>query len=329
MKLSVIIPFYNSEAYLRNCLESVFLQQLDEKDFEVLLINDGSTDKSVTCVADLIDTHANVCLIEQDNQGLSVSRNVGVDRAKGEYILYLDSDDRLLPNALHLLVQQADKLKPDMVIGNYVKVDDAEFDSFTAELTDGATRDSAQADSIVKQWSGEEAFAHFFNPRECYVWRMLFKRSFLDKHSIRFVPHLYFEDIIYTVKCYLKCETCVTVNQLFYAYRTRQGSICSTMNMRKVYDINTSIQHLWQMREEAPAERLLPLQEAIFVTFSVNVWYMTHDKSLIPHTSDFIRDIRAKVPRLEFHNSKMQRLVSFLFRYFPQLFLYLKTHIIP
>ena len=99
-KLSIIIPVYNVEKYIRPCMESIFRQGLDEDDYEVIIVNDGTPDKSMEVIEDIIAAHANITVINQKNLSLSVARNNGIAAAKGEYILMPDSDDFLIENSL-------------------------------------------------------------------------------------------------------------------------------------------------------------------------------------------------------------------------------------
>ena len=105
MKLSIIVPVYNVEKYIRLCMESIFKQGLDENDYEVIIVNDGTPDKSMEMITDIIVAHQNIHVINQENQGLSVARNNGIAAAKGEYIQFLDSDDLLIDNSLPYLIR--------------------------------------------------------------------------------------------------------------------------------------------------------------------------------------------------------------------------------
>ena len=96
MDLSFIIPVYNVEKYIRTCIESIYQQDLDENSFEVIIVNDGTKDRSMEMIADLIEQHSNIIVINQENQGLSVARNNGIIKAMGEYIAMIDSDDLIL-----------------------------------------------------------------------------------------------------------------------------------------------------------------------------------------------------------------------------------------
>ena len=124
MKLSIIVPVYNVEKYIRLCMESIFKQGLDENDYEVIIVNDGTPDKSMEMITDIIVAHQNIHVINQENQGLSVARNNGIAAAKGEYIQFLDSDDLLIDNSLPYLLDKATSLKADLVVADFISMDD-------------------------------------------------------------------------------------------------------------------------------------------------------------------------------------------------------------
>lgn len=107
LKLSIIVPVYKVEKYIRSCIESIFMQGLDDEEFEIIIINDGTPDNSMGVIEDIINQHKNIKVINQENQGLSVARNKGIVAARGEYILMSDSDDLLIYNSLKPLLEKA------------------------------------------------------------------------------------------------------------------------------------------------------------------------------------------------------------------------------
>lgn len=119
MQLSIVVPVYNVEQYIRSCIESIYRQELDENDFEVILVNDGTQDNSFVIIEDIISNHTNITVIEQRNQGLSVARNTGLQHAKGEYVLFVDSDDLLIESTLKPLLDGACNSSVDMAMGNF------------------------------------------------------------------------------------------------------------------------------------------------------------------------------------------------------------------
>ena len=105
MLLSIIVPIYNQEKYLSRCLDSIYNQGLREENFELLLINDGSTDNSLAIMQSYADQHSNVRIISKDNEELSATRNRGIKEAIGDYIYMPDSDDYLIANGLSYVIK--------------------------------------------------------------------------------------------------------------------------------------------------------------------------------------------------------------------------------
>ena len=128
VKLSIIIPVYNVESYIHPCFESLFKQGLDDIDFEVIIVNDGTPDHSMEKIVDIIIQHQNIIVINQENQGLSVARNNGIAIARGEYILMLDSDDLLIENSLKPLLDKALETKVDLVVADYIAMTNQEIE---------------------------------------------------------------------------------------------------------------------------------------------------------------------------------------------------------
>jgi len=118
MDLSIIVPVYNVEQYIRTCIESIYKQGLDEDRFEVLIVNDGTKDRSMEVIQDIIAQHKNIVVINQENQGLSMARNNGMAKAKGQYILLTDSDDMLIDGSLKPLLDMALETEADLVVAD-------------------------------------------------------------------------------------------------------------------------------------------------------------------------------------------------------------------
>lgn len=115
VKFSIIVPVYNVEKYLNNCIESLLNQKFDN--FEIILVNDGSTDKSGLMCDNYASTNKNISVIHKDNGGLSDARNIGIANAKGEYIIFVDSDDFIEPESLKKFNELIEKKgKPDVII---------------------------------------------------------------------------------------------------------------------------------------------------------------------------------------------------------------------
>lgn len=313
MDLSVIIPVYNVEKYIRSCLESVFEQHLD-KNFEVILVNDGTKDSSFCVIDDIIKAHSNIIVLEQENQGLSAARNTGMTKASGEYILFLDSDDLLVNGSLSLLLQKALDSSADMIVADFFKLTDEQIQNYHSEIA-----------SSIKSFNknGWDYFVNDFNPQECYVWRTLYRRLFLEENHLRFIPGIYFEDIPFTTECYLKAEKCIRYPLLFYIYRQRANSIVSSVNMKKVTDFNIVLERLQAIKQEysLPIHVEQKLSDTMFSAFSSAIWYLSHDKSLLAKRKEYVRDLQKKDVSIKFTHGMKQCVISLLYRLMPNTYI--------
>jgi glycosyltransferase involved in cell wall biosynthesis len=131
MDLSIIVPVYKVEKYIHTCIESIYKQGLDEDSFELIIVNDGTPDNSMEMIQDIIAQHKNITIINQENQGISMARNNGIAIAKGQYILMPDSDDLLIENSVKPLLEKALETKADMVVADFVEMNDEEILSFS------------------------------------------------------------------------------------------------------------------------------------------------------------------------------------------------------
>lgn len=214
MKLSIIIPAYNAEAYLPQCLDSILAQE--HQGCEVIVVDDGSTDGT----AALLDCYHDVKVIHQENRGMSTARNRGLDEARGEYILFVDSDDLLTDGALTTLA--AKLTGEDIIAFNAKKLHDA-----TGEQTYHPTiREHETTDG----WSYYNR--HRLEPTDIHfvcIWQRAYRRKFLMDNHLRFADGLRrAEDDLFTTQAMLHAKSVKATADCLYIYRVRQGSITRT-----------------------------------------------------------------------------------------------------
>lgn len=314
--LSVIIPVYNAEKYIKSCLKSVFAQGLEDDDFEVILVNDGTQDDSFGVIDEMIQLHNNILVINQVNQGVSIARNVGFAKATGEYVYFVDPDDVLIDNCLSVLVSNLKGTNVDILMADYMRFNDGE------NIDD--VIHSAQDYSAVEK-SGVAAFYEDLSPYECYVWRLLIRREFLACHKIEFKPFRY-EDILFCQECYLKANRCIKASFLLYCYRFHSGAFTSSMNLDGILDVNSAIAGLWNLQGVGNARNPIveqKLKDNIFCSFSFCLWCISHKEQLCANRRQIVKDLKSKIPPREFYfsaNAK-QIMVSLLFRYIPNLYI--------
>lgn len=226
--ISVIIPVYNTEEYIEECLESVFCQ-LDSS-IEVIIVNDGSVDNSYAICQNVINRWKlqSIRLLSQENQGLSAARNIGMSVACGEYILFLDSDDMLAEGTLVKLNQYISKFR-DVDLFFY----DAEIKNEIREAV-SETRYSRlkSVDSIVV--SGKEYFAKYYLfPVIVSSCMCLFRTDFLNYNNFKFEPGRLHEDVFFSFKTVLTAETVLYIPEALYVRRYRPDSITTVKKSSK------------------------------------------------------------------------------------------------
>lgn len=319
MDLSIILPVYNVENYIRPCMDSIFKQRLDENVTEVIIINDGTKDRSMEMIADIINQHDNITVINQENQGLSVARNKGIATAKGKYVLMLDSDDLLIDNSLKKLLEIALESEADLVVADFLSMTSQEIENTNISMLE-------QTDFNYKEKSGTELFLQDLNPHQCFVWRTLFKRAFLINNNLTFVPGIYIQDVPFTHECYLKANKCIRTSWILNIYRHGHRNAASTIfNKKKAKDFCIAIAKTWELNniEKISSKEQIKLQNDVYISFSTMIKRTIYE---IENTSDhfeIIDFLRRQAPDLFFRNSIKQRVVSYLYNYLPHSFIYL------
>ena len=219
MKISVIIPVYNSSTYLRKCLDSVVNQTL--KDIEIIIINDGSTDDSKNIIEEYSCKYKNIIFIDQENKGIGKTRNIGIKKATGEYITFVDSDDYIKENMLEEYYKYAKKHNFDLVIGSYIKkINNKEIIFENNKFKTGNVKTTPQILYLIE-----------YGP-----WAKLYKREMLINNNIYFDEKRKYEDMPFVSKALLKSKLIGQITEPYYYYIIHNNSETTTMDKR-VFDI--------------------------------------------------------------------------------------------
>lgn len=248
---SIIIPVYNSAQYLGECLESILNQ--DFKNFEILCVNDGSSDNSLEVVQRYSTSDSRVFVWSQENQGQSCARNFALKKAKGSYILFVDSDDALAPETLS---KTYDTLKKDSIDVLY-------FDAITLYDNAKLKKDFSvfkttyqRTESLGRGIPGSELFLRFKRDHSyrVSVCMCVIKRDHLEENKIDFPAGILYEDNVFTLKCMLLAKSASHINEPFYVRRIRSES---TMTSRVSFRNCADYFDVWtQMCEFALTHRL-------------------------------------------------------------------------
>ncbi len=224
MRLSVVVPVYNVEPYLRKCVDSLLDQDLTEDEYEIVLVDDGSTDQCGAICDAYASRHPHVVVLHQPNGGLSAARNSGIDMARGNYVMFVDSDDSLEPKVLKALVDKVEAEDLEVLRFNYRNVNEhyeafepnkvsKPFVDYRDEVCDGPT---------------------FLTERlgfGCYAWQFVIRRDLLD--GCRFKEGIYFEDTDWTPRLLCRARRVTSTDLMVYNYLMRIGSITQSIDEKK------------------------------------------------------------------------------------------------
>lgn len=224
IKLSIIVPIYNVAPYLRMCVASLLDQDLAKDKYEIILVDDGSTDTCPEICDEYERRFDNIHVVHRKNGGLSAARNSGIKIAQGAYVMCVDSDDYLLKNVLGSLLEQMEDQELDVLRYNYQNVREngeifvpfktgKPYFDYSCEVVDGET---------------------FLNERlgyACYAWAFVLKRELYD--GCLFTEGIYFEDTDWTPRMLMKSKRVASTEMIVYNYLWREGSITLPDNPEK------------------------------------------------------------------------------------------------
>ncbi len=215
MKFSIIVPIYNVEEYLNKCIESITGQPFD--DYEVICVNDGSTDNSRVILTKWESKHSQIKVIDRENGGLSAARNTGLKAAQGDYVLFVDSDDWIDPSTLNRLEEEC--TDEDMICFACRRTNDDSYDRLPSEQSTGwdyYNRHALEARKV---------------PFVC-VWQRCYRREFLIENNLYFREGILHEDNEFTPRACLFAKSVKVIPDVLYNYRVRPGSIMTTRGLR-------------------------------------------------------------------------------------------------
>ena len=222
-KASVIVPVYKVEEYLEKCVQSILAQT--ERDFELILVDDGSPDRCGALCDSLAQTDPRVRVIHQENQGLGGARNTGIREARGDWLLLVDSDDWIEPKILEKAMEAGLREEADLVMFAFRTVDEQ-----GREL--GVFREDMPKERGITLQEHKEALL----TAPC-AWNKLYRRSFFQGTGFAYPPRVWYEDLRTSPKLMAKAGRMVFLDEVGYNYLQRQGSIMKSANLERNREI--------------------------------------------------------------------------------------------
>ena len=256
LRFSVIVPVYNVEAYLETCLKSLINQTF--QDFEIICVNDGSTDKS----GDILNYHAakdaRIKIINQENKGLGAARNVGVAQAQGEYLVFVDSDDWLRTDALEVLDKQLQEKPVEVCLFGYNEFYDGIHVNVHMQILN----------QLKQQIAGKETDILDYMFVTLAAWSKVYRRDFWEKHNFSFVEGMFFEDVLPNAQIFAKIKSFSVCWQNLYFYRLSADSITRKMfSEQKINDFFEVYEQTYSFLQQT---QIYPKVQSKFVTLVQN-----------------------------------------------------------
>lgn len=258
IKVSVIIPVYNSEKYLKQCLDSVVNQTL--KDIEIIVVNDGSTDNSLKIIQEYSNKYKNIKVINKQNEGCYKARNVGLENAKGEYVAFCDSDDYIKHNMYEKLYLKANDTNADIVSSNY----------YILENNNLKVVDFSSSIKVLEKTNNKLVGAENIL-LDAVIWSRIFKRQMLIDKGIMFHSDIHTaDDAFFHALTMLNANKIIYIPDVLYTYRiSRNGSITTNLHNEFNFDCIKVSQRILEYAIQNKIEHFMPQIVAFVLRLNV------------------------------------------------------------
>ena len=272
VKVSVIVPIYNSEKYLTQCLDSIINQTL--KDIEIICINDGSTDKSLSILKKYSSIDNRIKIISTENKGAGAARNLGLELATGKYIAFVDADDWIAEETYEILYSKLNSSNLDLIIFQMINYIESSGNLVETKLYN---HECFKNHRITEKsiFNHEDTKEYLFEIPVCPVSK-LYNKDFLDKHDIRFPEGHLFEDNAFFYNAYFKTKKCGFISKHLYYRRRHDDSVTQKLDMKKLDIVKAT--------------------NEILNVFMNNNTYETYKYSVINHTFSMLLEWFSKSP---------------------------------
>lgn len=248
---------YNAEEYIEDCLDSIVNQKYSGFEIEIIAVDDGSPDNSATIVQNYSNNDNRIKLIRQKNSGPGGARNTGMDHAKGEYVVFVDADDILAPNALQIIANKIQDVHPEAI------------QLCGAEITDNGP----QKLFSLRNWEDRHHTGmEILHNQDFHVVVMytVYLREFIENHKLRFLPYIYHEDNEFSPKVFYFLKDVVCMDNVLYLKRVNYDSITRVVNPKKNYDLVKVSRSLQDFASKIPDKNI----RRFFMRLSSNAFKM-------------------------------------------------------
>ena len=312
--LSIIIPLYNCEKYIKQCLDTIFRQEMNESDFEVIVIDDGSKDSGYSLASEYAKRQQNILVIKQENQGVACARNNALEKATGDYVTFVDADDMLVSGSLSTLIKIAVENKADIVKAAYKEVpEDAVCEDFSSSHDNGS----------IHVMTGEEAIVNVTRMKEGYCWGYLISRKLITDNNLKFPPKVAFmEDWAFITQAILKSRTFVNADVLLYLYRRNSSSCMANVTTEKMLLGCKAIDIVANLAKDTSGVVKKKLSDNVCVNINIVLWFTIHYRSIFNRKKEIIKALLQLLQQVD--RTYIPESLK-LFRLFPSMYIIVRN----
>ncbi|MCR5261879.1 MAG: glycosyltransferase family 2 protein [Candidatus Gastranaerophilales bacterium] len=267
MKVSVIIPTFNCEKYIDECLKSVIAQTFD--DYEIIVADNNSTDSTKNKIKNYQQKNQNIRLIELDkNYKQGIARNIAIENANGEYILFVDGDDKAAPDFVEKMYKKISEDKTDITICNWLNFDNATgktFKGYDGEMFDEICKNF---ENRIFNWQDIKEKIYFLSRM---VWNKIYKKAFLTEKNLKFPGGIFFEDTVFAYDSLMKAEKISISDDILIYYRTNNKASVTAQRNAVFLDY---LQVYAAIRENLKKQKVYETMKYYYLDFAIYTLYM-------------------------------------------------------
>ncbi len=307
MKLSLILPVYNVEKYVEQCILSCLNQDIPKSDYEIIIVNDGTKDNSLEIVMNIAKQYNNITVVSQENAGLSAARNKGLSLAKGDYVWFIDTDDYIQENCLRGVIDRL--YSADL---EALSISAANF------YDDGVRERKTRYNSNKDIKTGEETLLTA-NYGVCAQFT-IYKVEFLTTHNLRFMVGIFHEDNEFTPRAYYYLNRVSSYDEIIYFVRQNPDSITRSINPKKSYDCIEVAKSLAAFTDSEVCSDMKPKFYnliSVVINSSFHNILRSPDKEILRLFNEYLYENRGVFKCLKRSPVLKNRVESFLFLLFP------------
>lgn len=300
MKLSIIISVFNLEKYITKCINSFLNQDIPTDIYEIIIIDDGSTDNSSKLIKDYVSGHHNISYYFKENGGASSARNLGLKYAKGEYIWFFDGDDWVKSNILKTIINKFDKYKTDIIFLNYEYINEENKILYKTTFTNHNKQIFNGLDFF------DIAPGDFIMPH-----RFIIKRDFIINNKITFIEGITFEDDEWAPRILYHTKSCYVIMEPIYFYLKRGNSLMSSFNLNKIPSFLKVIESLKNFRDNIVSDENFKIKLNIYILTYISNYLRFRNNRRITSIDDIkkLKQINAIFPHGLTFTKKIQYLL--------------------